>query len=203
MNFKNSLEIVPINMRWIEDLPEEYDRCLHGEVKVLYNGEIVFSSDANRTINVTGYYLLKSIDKDYEKNIYASQLIPCCGFTMFPNEEMQDVLIIGCPQGDDFSIFHSEELVTMIFDSSNSISITIECFKRAVLGYVNQIESFYVSSKLKCIPVDEIDEKAYEVFWNDWKTMKMNKLHASCKYFKFWSDEKCNGKSKIEMKKKI
>ena len=49
----SNLKIVPLNMRWIESLPEEHDRCLHGEVKIVYDGKTVYVSHENRTINVT------------------------------------------------------------------------------------------------------------------------------------------------------
>ena len=55
-------------------------------------------------------------DKDrllHQTHIVKRQL-PCCGHFMIPNETLDNVTILGCPNGIDWSVIHDGNLTSQI-----------------------------------------------------------------------------------------
>ena len=145
--------------------------------------------------------MLKAIDTNYTPNQYASQILPCCGFTMFADLAQGDVCIIGCPEGDEFSISHLSEWTQLIFPGHEPVMVQYKTFQSSVLEFIDTIELIYRQSKPKCIPVDNFDKEAYEYFWKDWSRMKSQHFEQDCSYKNLWSGTKCQTKSKLEIKR--
>ena len=117
---------------------------------------------------------MRTLNENYEPNTYASQLIPCCGhFFMADEDDDEFVIIMGCPNGIDWTIKQIEnEKIKHISESGKEGIISKDEYRKMVIEFVNQVEKFYDRSKPKVIPEDEFDRKGYEAFWKEWKKMK-------------------------------
>ena len=90
------------NLHWINgSLDYPSDLCLHGDA-VAYIGKKKVSFKG-ATVSATALYLLKSITENhYPSNDGEEvQMLPCCGFNMYPDSDLQNVSIMGCPNGKD------------------------------------------------------------------------------------------------------
>ena len=101
---------------WIKndgaDDPDDF--CLHGQVFAKIGDEL-FEYDA--TVSATGLYLLRTLMEN--RIIHDDQpMLPCCGHSMYANEDLSAVDIGGCPNGVDWvvplsSVFRKLALLKM------------------------------------------------------------------------------------------
>lgn len=179
------------NPHWLNNMEEIYDRCLHGQFSIINNGRLVFKSKKERTVSTTGFYLLNSSGSDYYKEKFASQIVPCCGFSIFPSD-INVIDIVGCPEGDDFSISHLDnDMIRFVFENNERITVLKGDFQNAVIDFANTIENFYLESLPKCIPVDNLDKMGYELFWTEWNRLKIEFTGIESKYKFNWSNNQC------------
>ena len=85
------------NLHWLGEPETERDLCLHGFVDLSIGGKIL--SDENSgdwTISVASYNLLKTVHNNYTKSKYHSQLIPCCGHSMYLDAKKENDWFTGC-----------------------------------------------------------------------------------------------------------
>ena len=73
-------------------------------------GKCKFEYDA--TISATALYLLKTLTENHIINT-DNQMLPCCGHLMIPKETLDNVTILGCPNGIDWSVIHDENSVIL------------------------------------------------------------------------------------------
>lgn len=153
------------NLCWIDgsdDNPE--DLCLHGHA-VAYIGEHKLEYDA--TVSATALYLLKSLTEDhiiYEEN----QILPCCGFSCIPNESLDNVDILGCSNGKDWTIKHEKNCVVLILEDGTEERVSVENYREEVFRFADKIEAFYNQCKPKVLPNDAFERDGYIAFWNEW-----------------------------------
>jgi hypothetical protein len=102
--------ITATDLQWVnggKDDPE--DLCLHGHaIAVIGNRKLEYDA----TVSATALYLLKSLTEDHiihEDN----QILPCCGFFYLPNEKLDNVTILGCSNGIDWSIIHDGKTIVL------------------------------------------------------------------------------------------
>ncbi|MDE7426078.1 MAG: hypothetical protein K2N51_20670 [Lachnospiraceae bacterium] len=161
MNFKIEVE----DLGWIDgSLDNEDDLCLHGRA-IAYIGENKLEYDA--TISATALYLLKTLTEDHIIN-EDNQMLPCCGFFMIPDEKLENVTIIGCPNGIDWSVIHEDDSVRLILEDGTETIIPISEYKNEVFRFADKVESFYKSCSPKKMPEDEYDRNGYITFWKEW-----------------------------------
>ena len=153
------------DLRWIDDSkdnPEDY--CLHGHAIAII-GDRKLEYDC--TVSASALYLLKSITEDhiiYEDN----QMLPCCGHSLIPNEELDNVSICGCPNGIDWSITHEKNKVILELEDGTKEEVPLEEYKEEVYRFVDEIEKFYASCTPKVLTKDQFDRDGYVAFWNEW-----------------------------------
>jgi hypothetical protein len=98
------------DLKWIngsKDDPE--DLCLHGHaIAVIGNRKLEYDA----TISATALYLLKSLTEDHIIHD-DNQMLPCCGFFFIPNGKLDNVTILGCPKGIDWSIIHDGKTIVL------------------------------------------------------------------------------------------
>lgn len=83
------------------------------------------------------------------------------------------VIIMGCPNGIDWTVKHIENgQIKHISESGKEGIISKDEYQKMVIEFVNQVEKFYEQSKPKVIPEDEFDRKGYEAFWKEWKKLR-------------------------------
>ena len=152
-------------MYWLYDKDDGiHDLCLHGHTTVQIGMES-FSFDA--TISATALYLLKSLTNDHiaGKEI---QMLPCCGHCIYADETGEDVFIIGCDQGIDWTVRHRGNIVEFITESGTKTYLPLEIYQKRVYQFADRIEAFYQRCPVKMLPTDPLDQEGYIVFWKEW-----------------------------------
>ena len=98
---------------WINgegDDPE--DLCLHGHAEARIAGETVAFDCA---VSAAALYLLKSLTEDHILGRPGQeQFFPCCGFFCVADETGENVEIVGCDNGADWTLRHEGENVRLI-----------------------------------------------------------------------------------------
>ena len=169
MNFE--LEI--LDLHWIDNEDNPNDLCAHGHVFVQIGNEVIADQDSpSFTVSSTALYLMRTIQDNYKKEDYASQLLPCCGH-FFMVDGDSHVSIMGCGNGIDWEILHvSNNKVKHISESGQEITIDIKEYKKKVFDFADQVEQFYKTSKAKVMPEDDFDKNGYQTFWKEWKILR-------------------------------
>ena len=105
-----NFELKLLSLYWLETMEEEIDLCAHGKLFVKIGNEIICDeSNFEITVSSTALHLMRTLEENYQKDKYSSQLLPCCGFNFFAESENDDYLnILGCPSGIDWTIIHTE-----------------------------------------------------------------------------------------------
>jgi hypothetical protein len=169
---KYKFEFYLINIHWIDGTfdPRD-DLCVHGEVFVKINEEIISNNKDNFTISATGLYLLRSLKYDYEPYMYGNFLLPCCA-TGFWLEKDGKVCFSGCQNGIDLTIKHlSYNCVEIVSNNGSKVIIKEKKFKEIVFKFISAIELFYKISPKKKFSNKE-EEQGYNAFWDEWYKLK-------------------------------
>ena len=168
-NFKirmGKFKIDAIDLHWIDgtqDDPSDY--CLHGHA-IAYIGDQKLECDA--TLSATALYLLKTLTEDhviYEDN----QMLPCCGFIYIPNENLDNVEIMGCANGIDWTVRHDGDCVVLELDDGTTERVLLDAYREEVFRFADKIEDYYQA----CTPKEFSEEEepareGYVAFWNEW-----------------------------------
>ncbi len=160
-----SFSINATDLQWIDgtkDNPE--DLCLHGHVIVVIANRKI---ECDATISATAIYLLKSLTENHIIH-QENQLLPCCGHTLIPNEKLDNVEIIGCDNGVDWSVTHNNNTVILELEDGTKDFTSIDDYKSEVFRFADMIEDFYNSCTPKVIPNDSFERDGYIAFWNEW-----------------------------------
>lgn len=147
----------------IEDDPE--DLCLHGTAKVSIGDE---KYEDTCTVSAAAIALLRTLTQNHvlgEENI---QMLPCCGHSMFANEDLTLVDIIGCNNGIDWTVIHEGEYIKLITESGKCTLVHINEYKKEVFKAVDKVEAYYKNCKEKVFS-DDIDKDGYMALWNEWE----------------------------------
>ena len=152
---------------WIGGAADDpQDRCLHGHVTAQFGDTVL--EDVG-TVSATALYLLKTLSEDKIMAPYDIQMIPCCGHSLFANEELTDVTISGCDKGTDWSTIHEGDSVRFILSSGQEEVVTLRDYQYEVLDFAKQVKRFYDACTPKELPRNEIDRNGYITFWNEWQ----------------------------------
>lgn len=170
----NNFDIKILDLHWIKDVDDPTDLCAHGHIYVKIGNEVIADKDSlDVTVSSTALYLMRTLKEDYKKDDYASQLLPCCGHFFMADEENDNVAIMGCPNGIDWTITHTDEgKIKHITDSGQVATVNKEEYKKVVLDFADQVENFYKTSLPKTIPMDDFDKKGYLTFWKEWRHLR-------------------------------
>lgn len=142
------------------------DLCLHGHAKATIGDRTLEYEDA--TVSATALYLLKSITEDHLSHA-DNQLLPCCGFFLLPNEALDNVVIVGCDNGVDWSILHDGDFIRLRLDDGYEEIVPLEAYQAEVFRFADKIEAFYAACTPRVLPADEFDRNGYLAFWNEWR----------------------------------
>lgn len=156
------------NLKWQDGVKEDEDMCLHGHA-IACIGEHKLEYDA--TISATALYLLKSLTEDHK--IYDDcQMLPCCGFTLLADDTLDNVTVLSCPYGIDWSVIHDGNTVILELDDGTRECVSFDDYRKEVLAFADKVEGFYISCAPKKLPKDEFDRNGYIAFWNEWHRRK-------------------------------
>lgn len=150
---------------WIDNAEDDVnDLCLHGHA-VAQIGTERFEYDA--TVSATALYLLKSLTRDHWRG-KEIQMLPCCGFFLCADEEQEEVDILGCPNGIDWTVCPRGNVVQIITASGNQTFVPMELYQKEVFRFADTIEAFYQKCSEKILPTDPFDRDSYLTFWKEW-----------------------------------
>lgn len=162
------IELKSLNLHWLENSEAERDLCAHSSVYLKINSKIVSDKNAGDwTVSSSAYYLLKSLKENHDGNI-EPQLLPCCGFNMYAvGDNKDELLIIGCPNGINWTISHKQNKVIHQFEDDEIIETDFDEWRNAVCNFSDEIMNFYENSPTKI--VDDEDRRGFELFMREWK----------------------------------
>lgn len=168
-----TFDIKILDLHWIQNVDDPTDLCAHGHLYVKIGNEIVSDNEnGDWALSATALYLMRTIKSDYKADDYASQLLPCCGHFMIIEEKTNKLLIIGCPNGVDWTIVHQDNKVKHIAYNGQEAVIDESEYKTLVFNFADQVEQFYKNSSQKILPDNESDKNAYLAFWKEWRELR-------------------------------
>ena len=167
-------EIRILDLHWINNTNDPTDLCAHGHVFVKIGNEIVADENSlDITVSSTALYLLRTLNQNYSPGDFASQLLPCCGFSFMPDRANNTIAILGCASGIDWMVEHIDEhYIKHISDNGHEAVIDKVQYRKIVLAFADQVEAFYNASSPKIPPDDEYDKLGYLMFWEEWKRLR-------------------------------
>ncbi len=154
------------DLQWIDgarDNPQ--DLCLHGRVMVQI-GETVLEDCG--TVSATALYLLKTLTEDKTISPHEIQMIPCCGHTILPDEAGENVIILGCDTGTDWSTRHEGGMIRIDLPSGETEFVRLDDYRGEVFRFADKIEAFYSACTPKTFE-DDSEREAYAAFWREWR----------------------------------
>jgi hypothetical protein len=130
-----------------------------GDEKLEYNG----------CVSAAGLYLLRTLTENHIIDA-DMPMFPCCGHAMYANDDLESVLVVGCPNGIDFSVIHETDNVKIITKSGNEICVDFNEYENKINAFADSVEAYYA----KCLPkdlskCDIVERNGYIAFWNEWK----------------------------------
>ncbi|NDO46790.1 hypothetical protein [Clostridium sp. MD294] len=153
------------NMHWLDELSnKEEDLCLHGHATT-FIGTKKLEYDA--TVSATALYLLKSLTENHIIN-EDNQMLPCCGFSLIADDKSENVIIVGCNNGIDWSIIHEGENIKLILEDDSETIVSLQEYKNEVFQFADKVEAFYKASPPRKLPKCEFDRNGYITFWKEW-----------------------------------
>lgn len=165
----HDFEIKIKKLYWIDESEDnQEDLCLHGDLEIRLNDEIIKYSP---TVSAAGLRLLRSLFDDHQGG-KGKHLFPCCGNTMIANEELDKVEIIGCDEGLDWSVSHKDGLVTVKADENIKTTYYYLQYKKEVLDFIKEVENFYKKAGKRILPEDKMEREGYLAFWREWEDLK-------------------------------
>jgi len=159
------------NQRWITERSDNlYDVCSHGDVIVKIGNEIL--SDTELALNTSTLYLLRTLTQnhvaDFGNPTKDFSLLPCCGNTLIAEDNSENVYVITCPYGADFSVEHKNGQVKLTTENGANVIIPFEEYKKVAHDFADKVEAFYDSQPPRLFNHD-YEQQGYEKFWNEWK----------------------------------
>ncbi|WP_225048883.1 hypothetical protein [Lacticaseibacillus kribbianus] len=155
------------NPFWLYQEDPTKDLCAHGTVEVTI-GDARTTQEA--TVSAAALELLRSLQDGHDPVVAELQLLPCCGFSMYPTADDQDVLIIGCPEGVDWGVTLAGERVLLTPADGPAVTLPWTTYARAVCNFADEVAAFYAASAEKRPAPD--DEAAYAIFWRQWHRLR-------------------------------
>jgi hypothetical protein len=158
---------------WVNDLEDEpNDPCAHGDVLFRVNQTtFVTPADGNITVSTAALYLLRTLEHDHTKAQPAAEanlLFPCCGFTAFPDGESRyGFICCGCPNGVDFEIVHTDNMVTIEASDGRKETVELSEWTSAVYRFADDVQRLYERSTEK--NASEEFGEMWPLFWEEWK----------------------------------
>lgn len=169
-------DIKILRQHWIKDDGNDNkdDLCSHGEIYIRIGNEIISNQESGSwCLSATGLYLLRTVEHDYKIDQFGSQLVPCCGHFMIPNDEGRNyVTIIGCPTGLDWSIKHLNNDVIFQSQKGTEGKLSLNDYKTLVLDFVSEVTAFYGNPNEKNLPEEQFELEAFNQFWAEWDELE-------------------------------
>ena len=153
---KDLFQIEILDLHWLHNMPEELDRCAHGNVRVTIGDEIIVDQqpgDEDWTLSAMALHLLRTLENDHHpESRVGEHLIPHCGFHIDHLEIEGDVYLQGCFEGVNFWIVHEADKIKITSETGVQAQLSVDEYRKEVLKFADEIMSFYERSKPKELP---------------------------------------------------
>lgn len=171
---ENPFEIKILKFHWIkeENPDDKNDLCLHGELFIRIGNEVLSDLESGSwTLSAASLFLLRTLKMDYNPGDFENLLIPCCGHFIVA-EENKPILVLGCPQGIEWTIRHIDGgFVKHISSNGSEAVITEEDYRKIVFDFADKVERSYMDAP-RNLPVDGFELQGYNAFWGEWKKLR-------------------------------
>lgn len=135
---KQKFELRLLNLQWLEGMPAEEELCAHGQVRVRLGDRVLSGEQDTWTVSAAALFLLRTLPTDHTaEHPVDDQLVPCCGFTMWPDETSEDVVVLGCPNGVDWWVEHQPPQVQLTTPEGEAVLLPFEVYRIQVLEFAD------------------------------------------------------------------
>lgn len=168
-----SVQLRPVHLRWIKGSKDDpADLCAHGDFEFRIDGDVLSDGSAGRelTLSAAALYLLRTVSRSHTKDEpVGDHLFPCCGHAMYDVPEQDDVVIVGCPNGEDFEVVHREEDASVLVRVADGRdwSVDRDSWRDAVFTFADAVAEFYARSSPKRPTAD--DSTGFRAFQAEWE----------------------------------
>jgi hypothetical protein len=169
-----------VEQTWLGNEPPQFDLCSHGRFWLEVNGQVILDGREIYGISESALALLRTLDHDHtpQQSMAEKLIFHGCG----------TVLMMGCPIGVNWSVFHQEDQVLLKdfkrWDSSDEqrpsefpdleVVLSFKEYQRQVLALCTQVREFFKRESKEFF--DTQDQINYERFWSEFEMRY--KLHA-------------------------
>ncbi len=167
-----TVELNPVGLHWMKGSEEDpADLCAHGDFEFRIGGDVLSDGTQGRslTLSAAALFLLRTLSRPHTSaSRVGGHLFPCCGFCMYDVPGESDVVIVGCPNGEDFEIDHQEEGATILVRAVDGREwpVNPDAWRAAVFAFADAVSDFYASSPPRCpTPDDSAGFRAFEAEW--------------------------------------
>ncbi len=145
----------PVNLRWIQDAADDpRDLCAHGDVEFRVGDDSLLGMQDGKplTVSAAAMYLLRTLSTPHTRETpVGDHLFPCCGFAMYDVAGQPDVVVCGCPNGEDFEVRHQDSGNGVVVRAGNGRewSISWPDWQAAVFAFADRASEFYAACSPK------------------------------------------------------
>lgn len=169
IEYIKDFEITTFDFYWINgEKDNKEDLCLHGDISVRIEEEILSYSCC---VSASALRMLETLEKDHYITNTGEQMIPCCGHSMFADENLENVYISGCDNGIDYEVIHNDDYIIIKTEKCESHKINFYKYKKEVINFAESVEKFYNKCSEKILPECEFERNGYIAFWNELKRL--------------------------------
>lgn len=164
-----SFSITAKDFEWISGQKDDpQDLCSHGNVSIQIGSERISYFCCT---SAAALRMLRTLTQDRcpGDGLFGEQMLPCCGFNMYADTDLENVTISGCDNGVDYSVRHQGDTVILTLENGHAFAVRMDDYSREVLHFAHQIENFYASCSKKELPEEEYERNGYLAFWNEWR----------------------------------
>ena len=163
------IELRPIKLHWLVggEGDDTGDLCAHSAVYLKIGSRLVSDEESGDwTASAASYYLLNALEKGHD-GTKEPQLLPCCGMPMPSAPSYNEPILVGCPNGINWSITVLDKKVLHSFNDGEVIETDRNAWKNAVCQFSQTVRQFFIDSAPKN-PCDFAEERGFEVFMRNW-----------------------------------
>ena len=177
-------ELSTIDLAWIDGSSyNPDDLCLHGHVKVRIGDSILDDGTGGPwCVSAGAYRFLQSLHDDHPSAMASSSLgfenhlMPCCGHFMYIDEPSDQLVIIECQNGIDWSCIHEGSDVRLGADGMHDVVLPLTQYAQVVFDFADAVSAFYQCCSPKRPQHDGVTDVAFTRFWADWQQLRDDPL---------------------------
>jgi hypothetical protein len=166
------MTLQPLRLHWIQGAADDpKDLCALGDVESRIGADVLLDTNGkNLTVSAAALYLLRTLSAPHTKEApVGDHLFPCCGFAMWDIPNQEDVVVQGCPNGEDFEVVHKVNGSGVVVRSAEGREWLL-CWpewRAAVFGFADRVSEFYAACSPK--QPSEDDAAGFTKFKAEWK----------------------------------